>query len=48
MIAIYVVSCIVCFWLGFFICALFKVDGQAPRSDTVDDAVYQHMEDKDE
>lgn len=31
MTAIYVVGFIIAFGLGFFICALFRVDGQAPR-----------------
>lgn len=45
-----IVSGIVGFWLGFFCCALLRVDGHAPRPrpGAVDDAVYQHMEVKDE
>ena len=40
---------IVCFYLGFFCCALLKAGKDMPRyGDEVDDAVYQHMEGKDE
>jgi len=31
MLAIMILSLIIGWWLGFFTCALFKVDGQAPR-----------------